>query len=327
MAFTSKFTFAPAEWLPFRDTEVLDRAAMADIREYQGKIFENPQFEMKVVGDVHNFFTIDLFQRMRMSDVKNEKVVLVLPSPENAVFVNVAELINRHNVSCRNVHIFFLFEFANEKGEVAPWQSPFSRSGHFMRHFYQRVRESLRMPMENIHFWTKENVNTYSDELASLGGADMAYTTLSWAGGIGAIDAETFPAKTMDELVAMGSRLVTLCPEMSAHESLRGMFGYSGDIASVPPCAATLGPKNLAAAKDRMHLQYLTACGGFPAHQKFPLKLALVGPVCPTNPAAMMRLMSGICYVSNDVAAPVPYEEDVDWLVDTINEIREKEEA
>ena len=53
--------------------------------------------------------------------------------------------------SCRNVHIFFLYEYANENGKVAPWQSPFSRSGHFMRYFYYHLEEHLRMPMENIH--------------------------------------------------------------------------------------------------------------------------------------------------------------------------------
>ena len=75
--------------------------------------------------------------------------------------------------------MFFLYEYANEKGEVAPWQSPFSRSGHFMRYFYQRLEEHLRMPMEQIHFFTAENAATYSDELAALGGADVAYTALS----------------------------------------------------------------------------------------------------------------------------------------------------
>jgi len=181
------------------------------------------------------------------------------------------------------------------------------------------------MPMEQIHFWTRENIDTYSDLIAAEGGADVAYTALSWSGGIGAIDAESFPAETMDELMAMGSRYVTPMPEMLAHDSLRGMFGLSGDIASVPPYAVTVGPKDLAAAKCRIHVQYLTACGGFPAHQKYPLKLSLLGPISPKNPGSMMRLMSGFCYISADVAAPVPYEQDVDWLEEKINEIRKQE--
>ncbi len=302
MAYVNTFRFAPAEWLPFQDRDVLDRVVNEDITARQGKTFEDPGFELKVVWDVHNYFAADLFQRIQLSDLRDEKLVLILPSPENAVFISVTEAMNRYQVSARNVHVFFLYEYANEKGDVAPWQSPYSRSGHFMRYFYQRLEEHLRMPMEQIHFFTKENAATYSDELAAQGGADVAYTALSWSGGIGAIDPESFPAKTMEEFSAMGSRLVTPMAEMIAHDSLRGMFGCAGDLANVPPRAVTVGPKDLLASKYWIDVEYLIACSGTPAHQKFPLRLALFGPVCPQNPGSLMRLHPGICYVAPEVA-------------------------
>ena len=327
MGLNNSFHIAPAPWLPQWDAELLDRVAAADLNDHVGSVYENPGFSLQVCGDVHNYFATDLFQRIRMSDVRNEKLVLILPSPETAVYISLAENLNKLNVSCRNVHVFFLFEYANEKGEVAPWQSPFSRSGHFMRYFYNRVDADLRMPMEQIHFWTKENIDTYSDLIAAEGGADVAYTTLSWSGGIGAIDAESFPAETMEEFLAMGSRYVKPMPEMLAHDSLRGMFGCSGDISSVPPYAVTIGPKDIVAAKHRVHLQYLFACGGNPALQKFPLKLSLFGPICPKNPGSMMRILPGVCYIANEVAAPGKYEGDEDWLDDVINAIRKREEG
>ena len=167
MAFVNKFEFAPAQWLPLQDREMLDRVGMMDINEHQGKIYENPEFDVRVVYDVHNYFVTDLFQRIRMSDVEDKKLVLILPSPENAVFISCVEVLNKYKVNCRNVHVFFLYEYANEKGDVAPWQSPYSRSGHFMRYFYQRLDAELRMPMEQIHFWTKDNVESYSDMIAA----------------------------------------------------------------------------------------------------------------------------------------------------------------
>ncbi len=325
MAFYNTFKFAPAEWLPFQDTQVLDSVVNEDFYAREGKNFENPDFELKVVHDVHNYFAADLMQRIRLSDIKNEKLVLVLPSPENAVFTSVTEALNKFRISARNVHIFFLYEYANEKGDVAPWQSPYSRSGHFMRYFYNRLDAELRMPMEQIHFWTKDNVDTYSDELAALGGADVAYTALSWSGGIGAIDPESFPAKTVEEFSAMGSRLVTPMPEMIAHDSLRGMFGCAGDIGNVPPKAATLGPKDLLASKLWIDLEYHTTCSGG-SYQKFPLRLAMFGPICPENPGSIMRLHKGICYLSDAVAVAPNTLPDYDFLPSTLEEIRKKEE-
>ena len=327
MAFVNKFEFAPAEWLPLQDREMLDRVGLESIENHQGNVYENPEFSLQVVWDVHNYFATDLFQRIRMSDVQDKKLVIILPSPENAVFISCVEGLNKYNVSCRNVHIFFLYEYANEKGDVAPWQSPYSRSGHFMKYFYNRLKAELRMPMEQIHFWTKENTETYSDLIAAEGGADVAYTALSWSGGIGAIDNESFPAETMEEFLAMGSRLVTPMMEMQAHDSLRGMFGCAGDIGNVPPKAVTVGPKDLAAAKERIDVEYLSACGGTPSLQKYPLKLALLGPICPANPGSMMRLFPGTCYVSVDVAAGGGYQTDVDWLQEKLDEIKKQEEA
>ncbi|NLB80015.1 MAG: hypothetical protein GX800_00015, partial [Clostridiaceae bacterium] len=292
---------------------------------HQGKNFEHPDFELKVVYDAHNYFAIDLFQRIRMSDVENKRLVIILPSPENAVFISTVEAINKFRVSCRNVHVFFLYEYANEKGEVAPWQSPYSRSGHFMRYFYERLDAELRMPMENIHFFTNENWKDYSDMIATEGGADVAYTALSWSGGIGAIDAQTYQADTMEELLSMGSNYVTPMLEMIAHDSLRGMFGASGDLGNVPPCAVTVGPKDIAAAKERVDVEYLAACGGNPAHQKFAGKLALFGPVDPKNPGSMLRLFPGICYVSADVATPSIYRADRDWIQTELDAINKKE--
>ena len=76
MAFYSSFKFAPAEWLPFQNRMVLDSVVNADLTAHQGKYFENPDFELKVVFDVHNYFAVELMQRIRMSDVKDEKLVL-----------------------------------------------------------------------------------------------------------------------------------------------------------------------------------------------------------------------------------------------------------
>ena len=324
MAYELNFKFAPAEWLAFRDEEVLLNVMKEDFYAKQGKNFENPNFELKVVSDVHNYFAIDLMQRIRISDIKDEKLVVILPTPENPVFINVAEMINKYKISCRNVHVFFLYEYANEKGEVAPWQSPYSRTGQFMKYFYNRIEASLRMPIENIHFLTDENVATYSEELSALGGADVAYTALSWSGGIGAIDFESFPANDINEFLSMGSRLVTPMPEMIAHDSLRGMFGCAGDIANVPPMAVTVGPKDLMSAKEWIDVEYLVGCGGV-SHQKFPLRLAMFGPISEKNPGSIMRLNKGICYVSEEVAVPPTTLPDYD-ILEKIAQIKAKEE-
>ena len=327
MSFVNKFAIAPPPWLPKYDQEDLDRIATESLSDYAGKKFENPEFELKIVPDVHLFFAVDLVDRIMRSDRENKKLVLILPSPENAVFMSVVESLNKNKISCRNVHVFFLYEYANEKGDVAPWESPYSRSGHFMRYFYNRLNPELRMPMDQIHFWTKDNVESYSDMIAAEGGADVAYPTISWGGGIGAIDCDTYPAASVEELMTMGSRYVTPMPESIAFDSLRGMFGCSGDIGNVPPCAVTVGPKDLAAAKLNIGVAYATGYDGSYAFQKYPTKLAMMAPLNPAQPACILRLLPGTLFVSGAVASNGGYAPDEDWLEDHLAAIRAKEEV
>ena len=326
MSFQSVFPFAPAEWLPIRDQALLDSIYDADLTKKKGPVYENPEFEFQIVYDVRNYFAADLFHRIRMSQVQDKKLVLVLPSPENVVYISVTENLNKYRVNCKNLHVFFTAEFANEKGEVAPPESPYSRSGQFMRYFYDRLDEELRMPLSQIHFWTKENTEMYSGLLAEEGGADVIYSSLSWSGGIGFIDAESFPAADMKQLLSMGSRHVAVSHETLAQESLRGMFGMSGDLGGVPPFAVTIGPLDFARAKYAVHTQFLANCGGSPAYQRIPLRLALLGPVAPENPGALMRLFPGVCFAATNVAAPCARTADAPWLDKTLAEIRAKEE-
>lgn len=311
--------------MPYRDEETLLRVMNESFPKKAGKNFENPDFDLRIVFDAHNYFAVDLMQRIRLSDVNDRKLVIILPSPENAVFLSLSQALNRFHISCRNVHVFFLYEYANEDGKVAPWQSPFSRSGHFMRYFYEKLDKDLRMPIEQIHFFTDANVDSYSDELAALGGADVAYTSLSWSGGIGAIDTESFPAASLDEFLAMGSRLVTPMPEMIAHDSLRGMFGCAGDIGNVPPKAVTVGPRDLMAAKVWVDVEYMMGCAGCLTPQRFPLRLAMFGPITHINPGSIMRLHKGICYVAEEIAADINIADDFD-IIDTLAAIKAKEE-
>lgn len=73
MAYYNQFEFAPAPWLPIQDRQVLDSVGKKAFDAHIGKAFDNPDFELSIVPDVNNYFAIDLFCRIRCSDVENKK--------------------------------------------------------------------------------------------------------------------------------------------------------------------------------------------------------------------------------------------------------------
>ena len=53
---------------------MLDAVGWKNIADHQGNVYENPDFRIKLEIDVTVNFSIDLFHRIQMSDVKDEKL-------------------------------------------------------------------------------------------------------------------------------------------------------------------------------------------------------------------------------------------------------------
>lgn len=307
----------PAPWLPFRDMEALESIRDGDYEARSKKPFEHPEFKLHVVMDAISYFVTDLFQRIRLSDLNNQKLTVVLPSPEVAAYMSLAEVLNKYQVSARNVHVFFLSEYASEKNEVAPPDSSVSRAYYFNKYCYERIQPELRMPQNQIYYWTSENSSNYSDLIddCGSGGADVIYTSVNWVGGIAGIDpTEDFQAEDMDAFLTLGSRITTPLPETISADSMRGMFGCSGDIGSVPPRIATIGPWDIAHARDRIEVEFTAPVGATTSWQRYGSRLMFFGPVTPAIPGTMLRLFKGTAFVDMNIAVPLQYDSDWDPL-------------
>lgn len=107
----------------------------------------------------------------------------------------------------------------------------------------------------------------------------------------------------------MGPRIVTLSPFTIAQNSLHGFFGASGDLAAVPPKAATIGPAEVIAAKYRMDVHSLTTAGTRVSWQRLVTRLCLHGPVTPKVPTSLHQLLRTDVYVSETAAQDI----ECDW--------------
>jgi hypothetical protein len=96
-----------------------------------------------------------------------------------------------------------------------------------------------------------------------------------------------------------------LSPFTLAQNSLHGSFGLSGDIAMVPPKAATIGPAEVIASKARMELHALTIDGTQTTWQRLISRLVLHGPVTPRVPSSIHQLLKTDCYVAESIARDI----------------------
>src|SRR5512133_2647666 len=147
--------------------------------------------------------------------------------------------------------------------------------------------------------------------IADGGGADGCYSGPGWAGHLAFIDpnAPECSARSLEEWKQLGPRVCTLHPLTIAQNSLHGSFGMSGDLAAVPPKAATIGPAEVIAAKHRIDISAITVHGTATAWQRMICRLCLHGPVTPQLPTSIHQLLRTDSYVSDVIAQDI----EPDW--------------
>lgn len=300
-----EFDFLPAGWLPSNDPEMLER--VRNIKREDMEYTNENGYSVKVVLSPYTIMAIDIFKRILESDINDTPLTMICPNQDPETYTAVAAMINKYNVSCRNVNAFAMDEWADEDGNVAPITYGAGLGYSFVNHFYGKIREDLRPPMEQWHYFTNDNIYDYSKIIEEVGGggADVCYTATGWPGHTAFVDpgTEEFKADSMEEFLKMGSRLVTETPLTIAENSLFSPMGASGDVWAVPPRAATIGPKDVANARERMEFHAITFPGG-DTWQRMISRIELYGPISKECPASILRLGKGTCYVSEGIAKP-----------------------
>ena len=299
---TEEFCFSPSSYVPFRDPDVIER--IVSIRRDEIDNHPNPDFKIRVMADneIAFLWIIDMFHRIKTADDEDRPIVLIIPQPYPR-YRRLAYLINKFEVNCRNLHTFNMDEYANEDGKIAPetWKYGFGYAAK--NHFYAEINPDLRPPEDQIVVFNDDNVNCYGRMLEDLGGADVSYSGPGWTGHLAFIEPDTPELNTdLEAWKATGPRLVTLNPFTIAQNSLHGSFGMSGNLAAVPPKAATIGPAQVIAAKHRIDLHSISIGGSQVSWQRFITRLCLHGPVTPKIPSSILQELRTDCYVSHESA-------------------------
>ena len=308
-----EFSFEPSQWAPFRDRSVCER--VRGISKSEITSVDNPNLSVEILPDTDiAFYRInDIFTRIQDSDRENRRLVLILPQP-HPQYRKVAWLINKHRVSCRNLFTFNMDEWADQDGNVAPESYRNGFMNAHLTNFYAQIDEELRPPRDHIHGLSNSNLNSYHSMMADLGGVDVCYGGIGWSGHIAFVDPGSPGfAGSLDEFTEMGARIVTLNPFTLAQSSLDPDFGMSGDWSAIPPKAATIGPREVLAARLRSSWNSFCIAGTPVSWQRFTVRLALHGPVTPEVPASILQLGKSEVHLAESITEDISESKELSW--------------
>lgn len=301
----SNFKFNPSKYVPFRNIKVLEKVRKIKRQDFLN--YPNPNLKVKIVkdNDISFMFITDIFFRIKNAMEAGEKLVMIIPQPWPD-YAKVASLINRAKVNCKNLYTFNMDEYADENGNIAPADWPLGFTYAMKKYFYNEIDPALRPPEKQMVGLTNENFKNYGKMITDLGGADICYQGPGWTGHLAFVepDAPEVP-EDLESFKKMGPSIVTLSPFTLAQNSLHGSFGASGDIAAIPPKAATIGPAQSLEAKHRIGMYAISINGTSTSWQRLITRLALFGPITPLVPDSIIQLKPSEAWVSETIAQEI----------------------
>ena len=180
MGLYDEFRFRPASWLPHSELPLEELERVRNIRREDMEYTNENGYSVRVVLDPTLCMVQDMFYRIVKSDLEDKPFSMICPNQWPAAYSAVAEMINKFNINCRNLHAFAMDEWADENGNVAPLTYGAGLGYSFLNHFYYRIREDLRPARDHWHTFTNElrANDAYSNVIDEVtgGGADVIYT-------------------------------------------------------------------------------------------------------------------------------------------------------
>ncbi|HCS74731.1 MAG TPA: hypothetical protein DIW17_12760, partial [Clostridiales bacterium] len=90
----SIFNFKPADWVPIKDRELLDRLAKMTAEEIEQH--PNPDVRIKILSGFGSVVMADKFMGIKESYEQNKKFSTIFGNPNPNTHMVLAELINTH---------------------------------------------------------------------------------------------------------------------------------------------------------------------------------------------------------------------------------------
>lgn len=302
------FTYNHSPFLPSLDPKVLEYCRT--IPREKMEITNENGYSIRIVPHPSSAITCELFNWILRSDLEDKKTVIVFPNSWRNIYSTVAEMCNRYNVSARNIHAFCMDEYADADGNVAPVTWTGSLGHHFLTEFYLPFREDLRPRLEQIHYYTNENISYYSDLIdeEGNGGADLIVSATGWIGHTAFIDpgTKTFGADSLEEFLQRKAGFVNN-HRLTVIQNAMGI----ADVYHTPAYSVTIGPRDVMHAREHLERHDLGFAGGYSSWERMISRLQLYGPVTKEVPASIYQLTKGTIYVSEDMARPIA---PMDWI-------------
>jgi glucosamine-6-phosphate deaminase len=225
------------------DNEILDAAAKLSIKDIAQ--LSRPGFTVKFYDTLESFYMAEALEYIRswQKSTADNPCGICGPIGPTEQLPLVAQIVNDLEIDVRDGHFWGMDEWYVDGKELSP-DHPLSFAKADMDLCFNRMRKELRLPRQNIHFLTLDNLKEYTASYDSC-------KCLIMQGGQGEVKHWAFndpPARTgvyidnppsPEEYRKQSARIVDLHP-MTIIQNARTSGG--GVVTNIPSQALSVGP-------------------------------------------------------------------------------------
>lgn len=237
--------------------------------------------------DVYFDMALTMLEEIIANNKKGKNTVMIVPVGPTNQYPMLADMVNRLNVSLKNVHFFNMDEYMVSPTQTVGRDDPLSFYGRMKREFYDLVRPDLVMPECQRHFPAPGEEEMYDCLIGELGGVDACFGGLGINGHIAFNEPpEVDTPMTADEFAELGTRVLPISRETKTINA----YGYNkGDLHGMPQWCVTVGMKQILSAKK----VYIALNRPW---QHGPFKHAVLGPQTASIPASLLQRCKDVTY-------------------------------
>lgn len=269
---------------------------------------------LRIVADADELGKVmarDLVEEIKKANEEGRAFRLIVPCGPKEWYGPFAEMVNKENVSLRNLICFHMDENLDWEGKLLPKEDPNNFRTFMERYFYGGIKEELQVLKENRHFLTPYNLKEMSRMISE---ADIDYTLGGWGqdGHVAFNQANRNPyvEVSLDDLRNSTARIQNNNNDTILALSQRGL---GGAWQFMPPMSVTLGVKECMKAKK---VRVYSATG---AWKQTALRVALFSEPVAEYPMTLLQEHPDALITATKETASHPISEHPEWEFRRVN--------
>jgi glucosamine-6-phosphate deaminase len=247
----------------------------------------------------------ELVDEIGMRNTRGEVCRAIIPCGPSCWYEPFTNLVNREQVSLRNLVVFHMDECLDWQGRELPRKHPYSFRGYMEEHFYGPVSPELAVPESNRVWLHAGNVDEVRERIWEAP-IDITYGGWGQDGHIAYNQARRHPYSqvTLDDL-----RNATVRVQENNWDTILALAQRTLGAAYqfVPPMSVTLGLKECLSARK---VRLFSDTG---AWKQTALRVALFGPLTPEYPITLLQQHADALLTATIATASHPISEHPEW--------------